>query len=157
MSLNAYETTKIATETSRETELRLFSAVTRALAEARDSGERDQKFFAALDWNRRLWSALSTDCGVEGNLLTDELRAGIISLSIWVSKHTSQVARGYDDDIGALIKVNRTIMEGLAMTPGQAQEGATNADPEAAPEAAPEADEKSTAPDLPEGSVREEV
>lgn len=124
MSLNAYETTKIATETSRETELRLFTAVTRSLAEVRDSGERDQKFFAALDWNRRLWSALSTDCGVEGNLGSDELRAGIISLSIWVSKHTSQVAQGKDDDIDALIKVNRTIMEGLAMIPGQAEEEA---------------------------------
>lgn len=122
MSLNAYESAKVAAETPRETELRLFTAVTRSLADARDSGERDKKFFEALDWNRRMWSALSTDCGVEGNLLTDELRAGIISLSIWVSKHTSQVARGHDDDIEALIKVNRTIMEGLAMIPGKAQE-----------------------------------
>ena len=145
MSLNAYETAKVSTETSRETELRLFAAVTRSLADARDSGERDQKFFAALDWNRRLWSALSTDCGVEGNALTDELRAGIISLSIWVSRHTSQVARGKDDDIDALITVNRTIMEGLAMIPGQA-DGETNGK-------AGEA----TASDPPEGGVEEEA
>lgn len=142
MSLNAYENAQVAAETSRETELRLFTAVTRSLAEARDSGTRDQKFFAALDWNRRLWSALSTDCGVEGNQLTDELRAGIISLSIWVSKHTSQVARGHDDDIDALIKVNRTIMEGLAMIPGQVQEEAT---------------EESVTAELPAGGISEEV
>lgn len=154
MSLNAYESTKIATETSRETELRLFGAVTRSLAEARDSGERDQKFFAALDWNRRLWSALSTDCGVEGNLQTDELRAGIISLSIWVSKHTSQVARGHDDDIDALIKVNRTIMEGLAMIPGQAQDEATEL---ATGQEAGDKAEEPAAPDPPEGGVSEEV
>lgn len=149
MSLNAYETAKVAAETPRETELRLFAAVTRSLADARDSGERDKKFFEALDWNRRLWSALSTDCGVEGNLLSDELRAGIISLSIWVSKHTSQVARGHDDDIEALINVNRTIMEGLAMIPGQAEEGAT--------EMPQEANEETVAFDPPEGGVKEEV
>ena len=145
MSLKAYQRTQAASETPRETELRLFTAVTRSLVDVRDSGERDQSFFAALDWNRRLWSALSTDCGVEGNVLTDELRAGIISLSIWVSKHSSQVARGNDDDIDALINVNRTIMEGLALIPGQAQE-----------EAKGEAEE-SVASDAPEGGVKQEV
>lgn len=143
MSLKAYQQAQVSSESPRETELRLFTVVTRSLVGVRESGERDKEFFKALDWNRRMWSALSTDCGVEGNQLSDELRAGIISLSIWVSKHTSQVARGKDDDIDALINVNRTIMEGLAMIPGQA-EGSEEV-------------EESTASDLQKSGVEEEV
>ena len=44
--------------------------------------------------------------------VTPELRAQIISLSIWVGKYTSMVIRG-EDDIDALIDINRIIMQGL--------------------------------------------
>lgn len=112
MSLDAYKKQQIATEDPRHTEYRLFGQVTGALMTARDNGQKDRDFFAALDWNRRLWSTLSNDCATRGNALPEEVRAGIISLAIWVSKYTSQVARS-GEDIQALIDINRTIMEGL--------------------------------------------
>lgn len=118
MSLDAYQKASTSTETTRQTEYRLFSLVTRSLLEAKESGVKDAAFFKALDWNRRMWSTLASDCGVEGNQLPPETRAGIISLSIWVSKYSSQVART-DEDITPLVDINRTIMEGLAMIPGQ--------------------------------------
>lgn len=114
MSLKTYQQTQAAAETPRQTEYRLFATVTHGLIAARDSGLRDKSFNQALDLNRQFWSVLATDCGVQGNGLPDALRAGIISLSIWVSKHTSQVMRGKDNDIDALIDINRSIMEGLA-------------------------------------------
>ena len=40
------------------------------------------------------------------------MRASIISLSIWVSKHTSAVIRR-EEDIEPLIEVNRMMMQGL--------------------------------------------
>jgi flagellar protein FlaF len=67
---------------------------------------------AALDWNRRVWSAFATDCGAEGNGLPDALRAGIISLSLFVSRHSSAVLRE-GADIDPLIDINRTVMQGL--------------------------------------------
>jgi flagellar biosynthesis activator protein FlaF len=100
----------------REAELQLFGQVTNALKAVQKSGDRGQELIKALDWNRRMWSVLSTDCGVEGNALPDKLRAGIMSLSIWVSKHSSQVMRG-TEDVGPLIHINKTVMEGLAMRP----------------------------------------
>ncbi len=100
----------------REAELQLFSQVTNALIAVQKSGVDGQELMKALDWNRRMWSVLSTDCGVEGNGLPDSLRAGIMSLSIWVSKHSSQVMRG-NEEVGPLIDINKTIMEGLAMRP----------------------------------------
>jgi flagellar protein FlaF len=67
----------------------------------------------AIDWNRRLWSTLASDCSSAGNQLPDSLRAQIISLSLWVSRYSSQVVRD-GAKIGPLIEVNKNIMEGLA-------------------------------------------
>lgn len=113
MSLMAYTRAQRTTGTPRDNEYRLFADVTRSLIEAGQSGARDKKFFEALDWNRRLWSTLSTDCSSPGNKLPKQLRAQIISISIWVGKYTSMVALDRAD-IDALIDINRTIMEGLA-------------------------------------------
>lgn len=114
MSLDAYRRVQNIADSPRETEYRLFAQVTRSLIEVDERGERDASFFDAIDWNRRLWSTLSTDCATAGNQLTKPLRAQIISIALWVSRHSSQVALG-KADMGALIDVNRTIMEGLVM------------------------------------------
>ncbi len=116
MSYQAYQNAQSKTENPRQTEYRLFVQVTKSLIDAADLPSTDPKVPDALDWNRRLWSMLATDCGVEGNGLPDQLRASIISLSIWVSKHSSAVIRG-DESIKDLININKTIMEGLAVQP----------------------------------------
>lgn len=123
MSLKAYQQVQTQTESPRETEYRLFAQVTGALYRAKDLGVKNNDFVDALDWNRRIWSTLSTDCGLAGNGLPDDVRAKIISIGIWVGKYTSEVIRG-DADIEALIDVNRAIMEGLASRP-QGEAGKT--------------------------------
>ncbi len=114
MSLNAYENARKTTEKPQQTEYRLFVEVTRALMEAQDLLKTDTKLHDALHWNRRMWSTFATDCAIEGNQLPKMLRAQIISLSIWVGKHSSKVIRE-DEEIQALIDVNKSVMEGLAM------------------------------------------
>jgi|SRR6185437_603514 len=114
MSLKAYQTTAQRTENPRLTEYRLFGQVTRALLEAEKLDRRQiVERMEALDWNRRMWSVLASDCSVDGNGLPDMVRANIISLSIWVNKHTSLVMRN-QEEIGPLIEINRIIMQGLA-------------------------------------------
>ena len=61
---------------------------------------------------RRVWSVLGTACADPDNALPESLRAAIISLSIWVGKHTSEVIRR-KEEIEPLIEVNRMIMQGL--------------------------------------------
>jgi flagellar protein FlaF len=82
-----------------------------------DAAKLDAKDFAgridALDWNRRVWSALAVDCASEQNALPQPLRAQIISISLWVGRHTSAVMRR-EAEIDPLIDVNRAIMQGLA-------------------------------------------
>jgi flagellar protein FlaF len=66
----------------------------------------------ALDWNRRMWSVLAADCASEGNQLPAQLRAGIVSLSLWVNRHTSAIMRN-EAGFQPLIDVNKTMMQGL--------------------------------------------
>ena len=117
MSLEAYRRTQKTAESPRQVEYRLFAQVTAALIEAQATQAQGARLIDVLDWNRRLWSMLSTDCSLPGNGLPNELRASIISLGIWVSKYASEVARGRAD-IDALIDVNKSIMEGLSARMG---------------------------------------
>jgi flagellar protein FlaF len=113
MSLQAYQRVAAQAETSRETEYRLFGQVTRALMEAAQLDVGDFRGrIDALDWNRRLWSTLATDCADPDNALPNPVRAQIISISIWVARHTSAVMRR-EETIEPLIDVNRAIMQGL--------------------------------------------
>ncbi len=114
MSLQAYQKASARAENPREMEYRLFGQVTRALMAAAEADVSDTATrIDALDWNRRLWSVLATDCADSANSLPVELRAQIISLSIWVNKHSSAVMRR-EEDFAPLIDVNRIMMQGLA-------------------------------------------
>lgn len=114
MSLQAYQKASARAENPREMEYRLFGQVTRALMAAAEVDVSDTATrIDALDWNRRLWSVLATDCADPANSLPVELRAQIISLSIWVNKHSSAVMRR-EEDFAPLIEVNRIMMQGLA-------------------------------------------
>lgn len=111
MSVQSYQNAQSATEAPRQTEYRLFAQVTRSLIEAED-GDYPTKA-KAVNWNRRMWLALQADCASDANGLPDEVRAGIISLAIWVDKHSRKVLR-HEGDILPLVDVNRTIMDGLS-------------------------------------------
>jgi flagellar protein FlaF len=114
MSLQAYQKAATWAESPRQMEYRLFAQVTLALMEAAKADPSDiAARVDALDWNRRVWTALSDDCATPGNGLPAPLRASIISLSIWVGRHTSAVIRR-QEQIEPLIDINRMIMQGLA-------------------------------------------
>ena len=113
MSVQAYQQATARSESPREIEYRLFGQVTRALIaaaglEAADlAGRMD-----ALDWNRRMWSVLASDCASPGNQLPKQLRANIISLSLWVNRHTTAIMKS-EAEFGPLIEVNKLMMQGL--------------------------------------------
>lgn len=116
MSLRAYQKTLNATESPRDVEYRLFGQVTRALLDASGLPRTDGRVINAIDWNRRVWSTLATDCASDGNAMAPALRAGIISLSLFVARYSSQVMSS-GMPVEPLIDINRTIMQGLASRP----------------------------------------
>lgn len=113
MSVQAYQQAAARAESPREIEYRLFGQVTRALIAAAelDAGDIAARM-DALDWNRRLWSTLAADCARPANQLPAGVRANIISLSLWVNRHTSAIMRG-DEGFGPLVDVNKLMMQGL--------------------------------------------
>ncbi len=110
MSLQAYSQAQASTENPRQTEYRLLGQVTGRLIDAKDASHT--QMVEALDWNRRVWLTLQTDLMSADNQLPDQLKAGLISLAIWVDRHSRLVMNG-EATVDALIEVNRSIMDGL--------------------------------------------
>ena len=118
MSIQAYQKAAQKSESPRQTEYRAFAVATRGLIEAsklptEEIGRRAE----AVAKNRQLWTLLASDCAAEGNQLSPQLRARIISLSMFVDRHSRQVVRGADS-FDLLIDLNRTMMEGLSAAQG---------------------------------------
>ena len=117
MSLKAYQNAAQRAESPRELEYRLFADVTRSLVDAsRLEPAQVGARMEALDWNRRLWAVLAGDCAAPSNGLNDATRAQVISLALFVERHTAQAGAGHAA-FDPLIEVNRTIMQGLAPPP----------------------------------------
>jgi flagellar biosynthesis activator protein FlaF len=114
MSLTAYQQASARVEDPKEVEYRLFGMVIHALMDVEAMDRCNLGALASvLDWNKRIWVALAEDCANEGNGHNEALRAGIISLAMFVEKYSVQVIRD-GADVGALIDINRTVMQGLA-------------------------------------------
>jgi flagellar protein FlaF len=114
MSYSVYKSSQHKSMDTRDTEYRLLAQVTAAMLEAKEkTGSVDvrQRVDAAL-WNRDVWAALRTDLSMDGNGLPKELRASLISVSLWIEKECIRVVEG-EGDLNALIEVNRNIMSGL--------------------------------------------
>ncbi len=116
MSFHAYQTAAAQGESPRDIEYRLFGQVTRSLMDAR-TGADLTRTAAALAWNRQVWSVMAKDCADERNALPEQLRAGIISLALFVRKYSSEILRD-GADIDPLIDINRAIMQGLEQRAG---------------------------------------
>lgn len=112
MTLQAYRNTQRITEDPRSTEYRLFGQVTGALIDVQKAGRNGAPLVEAVDWNKKLWRTLAADCMDERNQLPQDLRAKIVSLSLWIAKYSRTVTRD-GASLDPLIQVNRTIMQGL--------------------------------------------
>src|SRR4051812_43719140 len=109
----AYSHVQNRTEDSRSVEYRLLAQVTAAMLSARDSSKDFPKLVDAVLWNRSVWAAFRDDLAHPQNGLPEDLKARLISLSLWVDRESFAVL-GKTPDIDTLVEVNRMIMEGLA-------------------------------------------
>jgi len=112
MSLTAYQRAHRAAEHPRSVEQRLLREISREIEEAWIAGRRGIELMPALHRNREMWATFSAACGARGNGLPDTLRASIISIALWVDRHTSAVVAGRETP-GELLDVNRAMMDGL--------------------------------------------
>lgn len=122
-----YNSAQTKTVDARDVEYRLLAQVTTALMNARDNPADVKARVEAALWNRNVWSALRVDLSSEENQLPKQLRASLISVSLWIEKETMAVMDG-TGDINAIIDINRNIMAGLK--PEFAQEETAAGQPE---------------------------
>ena len=114
MSHDAYRQAAQRAEGPRQSEYKAFCEATARLIKAREDAREDLSVLIdAIHFNRNLWGVLAADCKSDENLLPAETRGAIISLSAWVSKHSSGVMRE-KQSLDPLIDINRMMIDGLS-------------------------------------------
>ena len=99
---------------NREQERRAFLRSIELLEAACKSGPASRDAIDALYFVNRLWAVLLADLANDSNDLPESLKAGLISIGIWVLRRVEDIRNGKSTDFSALIDVTRTISGGLS-------------------------------------------
>lgn len=97
----------------RELERQAMTSAIKSLHSAREKGPGTREMTDALFYLRRLWSIFMEDLAKPENELPEQLRAGLISIGIWMMKEIERVRTGETKDITPLIDINEIIRDGL--------------------------------------------
>jgi flagellar protein FlaF len=83
------------------------------LRAAQSKGPGSRELIDALFYYRRLWSIFMDDLANPENELPEELRAGLISIGIWMVKEIELIRSGKANDLTAMIEITEVIRDGL--------------------------------------------
>jgi flagellar biosynthesis activator protein FlaF len=100
-------------QTIRARERQAMDRVIAMLRAAQEKGPQSRERVDALYYLRRLWMIFLTDLNDPNNELPDQLRAGIISIGIWMMKEIDRVCGGQTNDLTPMIEINQLIRDGL--------------------------------------------
>jgi flagellar protein FlaF len=112
--IRAYQQTQKANLTPREVEAMAFTKAAVMLEDAKSKVADIEGYSQALRFNHLLWTIIQADITEPENQLPGEIKANILSLSIFVDKQTTKAMRGSDaSDLDVLININRNLAAGL--------------------------------------------
>jgi flagellar biosynthesis activator protein FlaF len=100
-------------QTMRARERQAMDRVIAMLRTAQEKGPGSRERVEALFYLRRLWMIFLNDLNDPNNELPEQLRAGIISIGIWMMKEIDRVRGGATNDLTAMIEINALIRDGL--------------------------------------------
>lgn len=132
MTIAAYKRTISGTEAPRQIERRLLAQATAKLERHQanfDNADDGSAKLAILTsglrdavWNNILiWQTLKSDLAQPNNAFPAELKASLISLAIWVERHSQGVLAG-SKKVKPLIEINSSVFLGLGGKPMRAVE-----------------------------------
>lgn len=102
----------------REVEAMAFTKAAVLLEEAKGKTNSIEEYAKALRFNHLLWTIIQADLTEPENQLPNEIKANIMSLSIFVDKQTTKAMRTSSAaDLDVLININRNLAAGLRTTP----------------------------------------
>ena len=108
--------------TPREVEAMAFTKAALMLEDAKKQTGSIEEFAKALRFNHLLWTIIQADLTEPENQLPAEIKANVMSLSIFVDKQTTKALRtSAAADLDVLININRNLAAGLRTTPETAQ------------------------------------
>ena len=99
--------------TAREREREALDHTLEILARAEQHGPRSPQAVEAIYVTRTLWSILVEDLANPENALPESLRAGLISIGLWVMRETDAVRTGKSQSFQGIIDVTTMIRDGL--------------------------------------------
>jgi flagellar protein FlaF len=97
----------------RARERQAMDRVIAMLRAAQEKGPLSRERIEALFYLRRLWAIFLDDLKDPNNELPEQLRAGIISIGIWMMKEIDRARGRQTDDLTPLIEINEIIRDGL--------------------------------------------
>src|SRR5579871_5242133 len=100
-------------QTMRARERQAMDRVIVMLRAAQEKGAQSRERVEALFYLRRLWMIFLNDLRDPNNELPDQLRAGIISIGIWMNKEIDRAQGGLTSDLTPMIEINELIRDGL--------------------------------------------
>jgi flagellar protein FlaF len=116
--IQAYAQTQKSSMQPREVEAMAFTKAALMLEEAKSQTEDYDAFAAALKFNQLLWTIIQSDIIDKENELPPQLKANILSLSIFVDKQTVKTLADPDAaNLDPLININKSLAEGLLAKP----------------------------------------
>ncbi len=122
--LRAYQQAQQANLSGRELEAMAFTRAALKLEDAKKLTDNPQEYGKALRFNHLLWTIIQADIVEPENKLPPEIKANIMSLSIFVDKQTAKALRTRDPaDLETLININRNLAAGLRMKPEETTAG----------------------------------
>ena len=99
--------------TMRARERAAMDRVIGMLRIAQEKGPLSRERVDALFYLRRLWMIFLDDLNDPGNELSEPLRAGILSIGVWMMKEIDRVRSRVTDDLAPMIEINEIIRDGL--------------------------------------------
>ncbi len=117
MGARAYQRTMESIADPKASEAKVISAVTSGIERHAGEGRHSGALKDYLVKNQKLWVALRSDLASSDNPLPTDLKARLVSLSLWVDRQISAFLAG-DGGIEEIVAVNRSVVAGLS---GQAR------------------------------------
>jgi flagellar biosynthesis activator protein FlaF len=114
MYMKHYE--QVAEDTSeriRNNEVRAIEHSVQLMKKAESTGMAPREKVEAVFFVNRLWGVLLEDLASRDNELSDELRAKLISIGIWVLRTTEDIRQDRVKSFNSLISISQTIATGL--------------------------------------------
>jgi flagellar protein FlaF len=100
-------------QTLRAREQAAMDRVIEMLRAAQEKDPQSRELIDALFYLRRLWMIFIDDLNDPNNELPAQLRAGIISIGVWMMKEIDRVRGGLTSDLTPMIEINVLIRNGL--------------------------------------------